>query len=161
MNIDDLLAILTPEQLEHLAKLKRMEQNETQVQPEINNTPPVKSKRKQQRKKQKPSTQSQTGALENAINKKGSPAKRSGLQLGPRPNIFENSPEFHSDLQLIEDDKKLWGNNKPSVRDRKVSLVDATCTRCKVEYEGISTNACYKDGRQYIFTCDNCMKGSR
>lgn len=160
MNIDDVLALLTPEQLEQLAELKRKEQSET-----IEDKPQThKPKRKQQRRrKQNKQKKDPYGGDHEGIPKgKGKLAKSSELTLGKRPNLFIQSSEFDSHKKDIEIDKKLLGNNKITARQTSRTVyLTATCSKCKHEFDDVPSQFCYKDDDGYVFVCDSCQNSMR
>ena len=162
MDIEKFLSMLTPEQLEEMAKLKREESEQ-----------PIKQKRKQNRKPKK-NTENKTGKPNKPRKKKlilsgedhpNIPknkkfARKYKIELGQRENKFENSPEFYADQHLIEEDKKLWTGRKPSPRSNSRTLfVEATCSRCRSVYEDVPSNECYKDDEGVKFVCEECVRG--
>ena len=168
MNIEDLLELLTPEQLEELARRKRSESNEPS------------KKRKQQRHKTEPKVSSggpvpiskpkpRTGrqqkksTLDKVLGDKGSPARRLGPpELGKRPNRFADgdlSDVKDTDQHLIKEDKQLWLDRKPTRRTtRPANYFTATCSRCDTIYDEVPASDCYKDEGGYVFICEPCMK---
>ena len=141
MDINDFLQLLTPEQLEALAKLKRQDQSAS--------TP----KRKQNRNK---TINQETTATQPKHSKtqKRRYGTTSALQLGKRPNLFEHSSDKNACKKDIAIDKKLFGGITPRSQSR---TIEATCSRCNTTYDDVHMSECYKDESGYVFICNNCI----
>ena len=155
MNIEKFLDMLTPEQLEALAQLKREENGEKK---EV-------SKRKQTRKpkvvdnKPRKKTTERSTLDKNLKRGKGNAARKTGpLELGERPNKFIGSQDFNAYKENEEIAKILYGDKKPTERTRQVEMVDAICTQCEEEYENVPVSICYKDGSDFVFVCNECER---
>jgi hypothetical protein len=177
MSIEQFLESLTPEQLEHLAEIKRQEGKESP------------KKRKQNRKKlilpddePKPSQSTQKNPRQRAKNKPvrvtdtqikqtGShpnipKAHNYGKNLGPpelgkRPNRFatgDYASVQNTDKHLIEEDKKHWEGKVPTPRMMsREEYFSATCSRCQNLFENVPGSECYKDDTGYAFICEDCL----
>jgi len=158
MDINDLLNLLSAEQLEELAKLKKQEE--------------FGSKRKQKRRnnERKPENKNlgvvgprRKKGFRNTTNKPNMPKKKkyaitSELILGKRPNEFLKEVDLHQ--KDIKVDAPLYeGLSKRSKSKNKNHYVEATCTSCQDVFEYVSPSLCYKDDDGYVFICDDCIRG--
>ena len=178
MSIEDFLASLTPEQLEHLADVKRKK-----AEAEGKSEQP-KSKRKQSRKKEGQSKQRRSprpkkketkkgrkakSTVDKMLDKRGKAARRLGpTELGERPNRFLNGDLKglrHAEKDIIAIDQAEladhWKGKKPTGKTNRPApqMVDATCSKCDIEYENVSESACYRDGGINVFICEDCVRG--
>lgn len=143
MNIEDFLKMLTAEQLEELAKLKKQE----------NNTQQVSNKRKQQRK---PKKKEIVGGESHPRIPKKTNSRRQQTQLGKNRNNFVTSSDFNEHQDDIEIDKKMFsGKVSPRSKERTIYL-EATCSMCNCVFEDVPNHQCYKDDNGYTFICESC-----
>jgi hypothetical protein len=174
MDINDFLNMLTPEQLEQLAAMKRANTTEE---------PPTKSKRKQKRKKEtvqeEPTQEEPTQELGKIVRpkrKKGS-RKTAGnpnlpknkaysrtepVVLGKRPNLFieEDTTNLIHQENLKANDILYEGiRPRPKSKKKVVKYVEARCTNCQDIFEDVSPSLCYMDDGENVFICDDCMRG--
>lgn len=139
MDINDILNLMTPEQLEELAELKRRKENGRNKQQQ--------GKRKQQRRnKDKDEIIEET-----KVKPKRKYATKSETTLGKRQNKFLNSKEFNEHLEEIEELPMIHKQK------RKQQLVSPKCSKCNTVYHKIPINLCYKDESEICFICDNCI----
>jgi len=153
MDIQDLLNILTAEQLEQLAALKKQEDQSEKTKIIV---PPANKKRNQNRKPKKKLIENITGENHPKIPKKKN-TKRTQLILGERENIFIKSPEkdmFKEDSLI---DQKLFSGKIVEREKRKISYIDARCSQCENMYEDVPFSECYKDDNGYVFICEECV----
>ena len=152
MNIEDLLNLLTPEQLEQLADLKRKETQDSDTILE----PQKESKRKQVRKPKKKPIEKITGENHPKIPKRKN-TRRTQFSLGKRDNLFEKSTEKNLFKEDAEIDKKLFSGRITERTQRKLEYIDAKCSQCEVMYEDVPITECYKDDTGFVFICEECV----
>lgn len=79
----------------------------------------------------------------------------------PHRNAFVDSGKsFAKDTAL---DKKLWGQNEPTPREREFELVPVECGKChkKEEVAPILAPIRYEDGATSTYYCSKCSKGRK
>lgn len=79
----------------------------------------------------------------------------------PHRNAFVDSGKsFAKDTAL---DKKLWGQNEPTPREREFELVPVECGKChkKEEVPPILAPIRYEEGATSTYYCSKCSKGRK
>lgn len=91
---------------------------------------------------------------------KGAQARVEPFVSKKRPNLFLKSKfaNAHKDDILI--DKKLRGNNEPTTRGVRDTLIEVECRGCGRQ-EIVSESLIYRDDDGIVYNCERCLKGKR
>jgi hypothetical protein len=95
----------------------------------------------------------------------GQPTRVQSLPIGPRPNLFEQSPDFKSPNVDREIDATLWKGRTVTPRDQRSTTVDIDCDECGDEFT-VSPNELIRttddNGRPEVgYLCNDCINSKR
>ena len=96
-------------------------------------------------------------ALQNNTPQTGRPSITKEI-VGPRPNMFDQSPIKDQRKNLIKEDKKLIGDNEATPRAEAQQQYIIACEKCGRDFQVYAHEVPYIEGA-YRYKCNGCLVG--